>query len=72
MKISLIRLILHTKTNVNFTDCAPFILENYEKSLYSDTRFLTFGTSKILILEQKTSKIAHFEKSLLRQTFCYI
>ena len=72
MKISLIKLILHTKTNVNFTDCAPFILENHEKSLYSDTRFFNIRYTKILILEQKTSKIAHFEKSLLRQMFCYI
>ena len=42
-----------------------------KKSPYSDTRFLKFWTLKILILGQKTSKIALFEKMLIlgRRTF---
>ena len=42
-----------------------------KKSPYSDTRFLKFRTSKIVILGQKTLKIALFEKMLIlgRRTF---
>ena len=42
-----------------------------KKSPYSDTRFLKFWTSKIVILGQKTSKMSLFEKMLIlgRRTF---
>ena len=72
-------LILYRKTNANFINQAHFILENQCKSHsfdqlyvgkpiqtpYSDTHFSKFGTSKMLILGRKTSKIAVFEKMLI-------
>ena len=68
-----------------FINKAHFILENRCKiqsfdqlyigkpiqTPYSDTRFSKFGTSKMLILGRKTSKITLFEKMLIlgRRTF---
>ena len=48
-----------------------FYIGKPTQSPYLDTRFLTFETFKILILGQKTSKIALFEKMLIlgRRTF---
>ena len=51
MYISLIRLILYTKTNINFIDWARFILENHCKVLT-----LTLETFKILIICRNIEK----------------
>ena len=79
------RIRLYWKIDTNFTQCAHFVYENQLQTLlirsfyigkptqspYLDTRFLTFGAFKILILGQKHQKIADFEKLVIlgRKTF---
>ena len=79
------RIRLFWKIDANFTQCAHFVYENQLQTLlirsfyigkptqspYLDTRFLTFGAFKILILGQKHQKIADFEKLVIlwRKTF---
>ena len=59
------------KQNFPGTRDQEFLVPEKKKSPYSDTRFLKFWTSKMLILGRKTSKIALFEKMLIlgRRTF---